>query len=256
MRGVAALALAGVVALGAGCDNPSSTDDAEASASATESAGNVTSPSGSVDTSDFATFPPERIAGAAKADMYRRLENVRYVGQITSGGRSIELDLQAGTSGCQGTIGIGGGTAELRVLDGSNWIRADAAFWRATLGDLADPAIAEIGEKWALGGAQDLSLLCNIHEFFGATFMDARGSSTYRSIGTSTLDGQEVAGIEQSGPDGTADIYVRVESEHFVLKIVRTAGNEPGSVRFSDFDKEFHVDPPDPADVVDLSALG
>ena len=59
--------------------------------------------------------------------------------------------------------------------------------------------------------------------------------------------------VEQSDDDGTSVGYVLIEGDHYLLKLERTEGDEPGHLEFSDFDEEFDVTAPADDEVIDLS---
>ena len=97
IRLVAALGIVGVLVLAAGCGGK---DDSGAGSS-------------------FAQQSGDKIADAAKADM-KGLHEVKFSGEITSGSSKITLDIQADSSGdCTGSIGLGGGTAQVVAKNGT-----------------------------------------------------------------------------------------------------------------------------------------
>src|SRR4051794_22651625 len=63
--------------------------------------------------SAFAKKSGTEIADAAKADM-KTLDSVKFTGEITTDGDDISVEIQASSAGdCTGSIGLGGGTAEV-----------------------------------------------------------------------------------------------------------------------------------------------
>src|SRR3954469_1892865 len=126
LRAVTAL---GVLVLAAGCGGGGGGKD--------DSAG-----------TEFAKQSGDEIADAAKADM-KGLDEVKFSGEITSDSANVTLDIQADSKGdCTGTIGLGGGTAQVLAKDGTNWFKPDEAFWKANAGDSADAIIHAVGDKW------------------------------------------------------------------------------------------------------------
>jgi hypothetical protein len=205
--------------------------------------------------SDFAAFPADRIMGAAKVAM-SQLREVRYVGRLRSHGVPVTVDLEADSQGaCRGTFGRGGGVAEVRSVYGRSLLKPDEAFWRATAGDRADDVIAAVGGRWVPDVNPELSTLCDLNTFFDGLVADPHATGTYRTVGRETLGGHEVVEIEQTVPQGTVDLYVRVDGTHYVVKLHRTAGASVAGLRFSAFDKTFDVDLPPDEDVADLSSL-
>jgi len=204
---------------------------------------------------DFADQSGNEIAAAAKADM-KSLDSVKYVGEINSEGSSINLDVQANADGdCTGTIGIGEGTAEVLATDGGNWFRPDEAFWRQQAPDDADAIIAAVGDKWVIDSDANFSQFCDLDAFFDNIFKDEDDGGEYQTTGTEELDGQQVVTVEQTDEDGSSVGYVLVEGEHYLLKIERTEGDQPGKLEFSAFDEDVEVEAPVEDDVIDLDTF-
>jgi hypothetical protein len=267
---VGTAAAVALLALLAGCggddsDSGSGTDRADSGSSASSSASADSSSDGSTDSGSgageatgeaFAQQPAEDIAGAAKEDMLA-LDAVRYSGAISSGGNSVKLDMQASSGGdCQGTVGLGAGTAEVASKDGTSWFRPDEAFWRQQVPDSADQVIAAVGDKWVVDTDNQFTQFCDLDEFFSGIFTDDSADEQYDVKGTDQLDGQDVVAVDNKADDGTATAYILLDDPHYVLKVEKTAGEDQGAVEFSDFDQPFDVDAPTPDEVVDLSQLG
>jgi hypothetical protein len=197
----------------------------------------------------------DEIADAAKTDM-KTLDTVKFSGEINSDGKSIKLDIQASSSGdCQGTIGIGDGTAQVAAKDGTSWFKPDAAFWKANAGDSADAIIQAVGDKWVLDTDSNFSQFCDLDSFFDSVFKKQDDASEYKVNGTDEIDGKKVVKVDQTDKDGTATGYVLLDGKHYLVKIERTAGDQPGAVEFTDFNKEFTVDAPSADEVIDLSQV-
>ena len=232
IRAVAALAVL-VLAAGCGSDDKDGGDSGD---------------------SDFAKQSGNKIAADAKADM-KDLEAVKFSGEITTDGDKITLDIQASSAGdCTGTIGLGGGTAEILAKDGTNWFKPDEDFWRANAGDTADAIISAVGDKWVLDTDSNFSQFCDLDAFFDNLFKDDEGATEYKTTGTDEVDGEEVVKVEQKDDKGTSVGYVLVDGDHYLVKLERTEGDEPGHLDFSDFDEEFDVTAPADDEVIDLGA--
>ena len=204
---------------------------------------------------DFAKQSGDEIAAAAKADM-KSLDSVKYSGEIKSSGSSISLDIQASADGeCTGTIGIGDGTAEVLATGGENWYRPDEAFWRQQAPDDADAIIAAVGDKWVIDSDASFAQFCDLEAFFDNIFKDEADGGAYKTTGTDEVDGQQVVKVEQSDEDGSSVGYVLVEGDHYLLKIERTEGEDPGKLEFSEFDEDVEVEAPSADEAVDPSTL-
>jgi hypothetical protein len=208
---------------------------------------------GGDDEGDFADRPASEIADAAKADM-KELDSVTYTGDITSGGDRVTLDIQASSSGdCTGTIGLGEGRAEVLAKDGDAWFRPDEAFWRQQAPDQAELIIATVGDKWVVDTNAEFAQFCDLDDFFDNVFADAEDDAKYETVGTDELDGQAVVKVDNTSDRGTSTGYVVVDDPHYLLKVERTEGDQPGRIEFGDFDEEFEVEAPGEDEVIDLS---
>ncbi len=202
----------------------------------------------------FAKQSGDKIADAAKTDM-KALDAVRFSGEINSDGDTIKLDIQSSSAGdCTGTIGIGDGTAEVAAKDGTNWFRPDEAFWRANAGESADAIIEAVGDKWVLDTDANFSQFCDLDAFFDGIFEDD-GKGTYKATGTEEIDGEDVVKVEQTDDDGSATGYVLVDGKHYLVKLERKEGDQPGALEFSEFNKDFEVDAPSEDEVIDLNSV-
>ncbi|HEX5088296.1 MAG TPA: hypothetical protein VFV89_10850 [Nocardioides sp.] len=203
----------------------------------------------------FAKESGDKIADTAKADM-KGLDQVKFSGEITSASQKITVDVQADSNGdCTGTIGLGGGTAQVLAKDGTNWFKPDEEFWRANAPDQADAIIEAVGDKWVLDTSSNFSQFCDLDTFFDNLFKNDASAGSYKNTGTDEIDGKQVVKVEQSDDEGTATGYVLVDGEHYLVKLERTAGDQPGHLDFTDFDKDFDVTAPADDDVVDLNSL-
>jgi hypothetical protein len=204
---------------------------------------------------DFAKQSGDKIAEIAKADM-KSLDAVKFAGAITTNSQTISVDIQAKSSGdCTGSIGIGDGTAEIRAKGGTSWFKPDEAFWRANASDSADAIIQAVGDKWVLDTDSNFAQFCDLDSFFDSLFKEQAGAASYKTTGTDEVDGEKVVKVRQADDSGTATGYVLIEGKHYLVKLERTEGDEPGELDFSNFDKDFDVTAPADDDVVDLNSL-
>jgi len=204
---------------------------------------------------DFTEQSGKEIATRAKSAM-GDLKSVTVKGSVTAGGKPVDIDLALSTAGdCTGTIGIAGGSTELRGVDGTVWLRPDAAFWKAATPDTADKVQAVVGDKWVLfpdedGGFGDL---CDLDDLLDE-LVEEHGA-TYSKAGEETLAGDDVVAVTSKDDGQSSTGYVRVDEPHYLVKMERTEGDQPGSVTFSGFDEDVDVEAPADSEVADLSAL-
>lgn len=110
------------------------------------------------------------VSGAAVATEATQLQNriddatlpvanapaVKYTGEVVLPERSIQVgDLTVTSAGdVHGNIALDGAVAELLQLNGSTYVKGDAAFWDAALPDSGDPTVhkdtSNVAGQWAL----------------------------------------------------------------------------------------------------------
>ncbi|WP_148573365.1 hypothetical protein [Nocardioides caldifontis] len=205
----------------------------------------------------FAEESPEAIGEAAEKDM-KALESVRIAGELTSDGEEISVDMALTTDGdCQGTLGIQGGSTEIRSLGGETWMKPDAAFWEASAGEQAALIQGVVGDKWVvLGDDQDFAELCDLDELLDQMGGDDDDSKA-ETDGTEDVDGTEAVKVVGETDEGDpVTVWVKVDEPHHILKMQVTEGGEPGEITFSDFDEKLEVEAPADDEVVDLEQLG
>ncbi|MBA2955271.1 hypothetical protein GON03_13105 [Nocardioides sp. MAH-18] len=209
--------------------------------------------------SDFAEKSADDIVKSSKSDM-KGLESVKVSGTVTSDDQEITIDMQSNSGGdCTGSIGVDEGTAELLGVDGETWMRPDEAFWRSFGGESADQILSVVGDKWVVIGADEDSFnqFCDVDKLLDELLKDEEDGSTYKTVGTDEVDGDDVVKVENNDPeDGPSIGYVLTDDPHYLVKVERTEGDEQGSVTFSAFDEEFEVEAPADDEVVDLNSLG
>jgi len=185
------------------------------------------------------------------------VDALAYAGQLVVNGQDLALDVQASSEGsCTGSLDLAGGTVELLAAGGSNWYRPDEAFWRANAGPDAEQVIDAVGDKWVVDTDDDFSQFCDLDGFLAGIFEDDGKESTYENEGTEELDGQQVVKVTNTDEDGSATGYVLVEGEHYLIKIERTEGDEPGELNFSAFNEEVAAEAPADDEQIDLSQQG
>ncbi len=214
---------------------------------------------GTDDSEKFADGSADDIVKTAKADM-AELDAVKVAGTIASDGKEVSLDLQVDSDDdCTGSLGVGSGTTELLGVGGTIWIRPDEAFWRASAGDAADKVIAAVGDKWVVLPATDDSFkqFCDVNALLDQMLKENDSDhGKYTKQGTDSVDGDDVVKVDNTDDQGSATGYVLTDDPHYLVKIVKTDGEDTGEMAFSEFNETFEVEAPADADVVDLGSLG
>ena len=212
--------------------------------------------------SDFTDQSGQDIADASKKAM-GELDSVKVSGKITTDGQEVTIDIQTNDDGdCTGSIGTGGGTAELLGVDGEVWFKPDEGFSGARApGDTADQILSVVGDKWVVvpASGDGFGQFCDIDDLLDELIKsdkedgdkydyakdDARRSTATRPIPVE----------HTSEDDGTSVGYVLVDDPHYLVKIEKTDGDDKGSVTFSEFDAKVDVEAPAEGDTIDLDNL-
>ena len=206
---------------------------------------------------DFTDQSGEKIADSSKKAM-DRLDAVKVSGTVTTNGEEVTIDVQTNDKGdCTGSIGTGGGKAELLGTGGDIWFKPDEAFWRASAGDAADQILAAVGDKWVVvpAGGDGFDEFCDIDDLLDE-LLDGDDDSTYTTKEVEKVDGEDAVAVEQKDDDGELSTgYIRVDDPHYLVKIEKTEGEDTGKVTFSEFDEEFEVEAPAEDEIVDLDNL-
>lgn len=212
---------------------------------------------GDDDEGGFADQDPEEITAEVEADM-KALSSVRMTGELVTDGERMSIDMAVSTAGdCEGTIGQDGAEAEIISVDGSSYMKPDAAFWELFAGEQASMLVEIVGDRWvAVPGEQgDFSEFCNLDQLLD----EVGGEDDPRDVeveGTEQIDGQEAVRLATTTEEGDpVTVWVAAEDPHVILQMEVTQGDEPGTIRFSAFDEPLDVEAPPTAEVVDLSEL-
>jgi serine/threonine protein kinase len=180
------------------------------------------------------------------------LQSVRVTGEALTDGQPGRIDMVITSRGdCDGTISLGGGTAQVRKIDGTAWLKPDQEFLVAG-GASESEALATaalIGNRWILGTQEDadgFTDICDIDELLE----DDGGDYTFEKGDVGELDGQRVIDVQQTDSGGqAATIEVAVAEPHYVLQL--DSAEDDGSYRFSQFDEEFTAQAPADDEVYD-----
>lgn len=256
MRTTALLGAALAAALLTGCSDGDPGDGSEVGQEPTTSTSGEPTEAGG---DDFLDQEPAEIVAAAQ-DAMAGLQSVRMAGGMTNDGQRLDLDVAMSKDGsCSGSITVDGGTFSVIGVGGEMWFQADEAFWTANAGDQAATIIDLIDGRWVVVPPDDDSFaeFCNLEEFLGEVVSDDGDDDVYELGEVTDVDGVEAVGVVNTTEDGGPSTgYVQVEGEHYLLRMVREEGDEPGDISFSAFDEPVVASAPAPEDTVDLDQLG
>lgn len=208
---------------------------------------------------DFTEQSGQEIADASKKAM-GDLSSVKVAGTVNTDGQEVKIDMQTNDKGdCTGSIGTGGGTAELLGTGGDIWFKPDEAFWKASAGDAADQILAVVGDKWVVvpSSGDGFDQFCDIDDLLEELIKSEKeDGDKYTKKDTEDVDGDEAIPVENTSEDeGTSVGYVLVDDPHYLVKVEKTDGDDTGEVTFSEFDEKFDVAAPGEDEIIDLDNL-
>jgi hypothetical protein len=207
----------------------------------------------------FADKPLKEITTTVSSDM-KDLKSLHMSGQLTSSDQKVGLDLSVTTDGqCQGTVSVGGGSAQVLSTGDRSWMKPDDAFWEEQAPDQASLIEQTVGDKWVVAPSEtDFASFCDLD-----SFLDAFDKDNDKSDGPTEKGGVESVGgsdaLKLLGKSDGQDMsaWVAVDSPHRLLKIeLAPGGDTSGTVTFSEFDEPVDVKAPADSEVIDLSSLG
>jgi hypothetical protein len=155
--------------------------------------------------------------------------------------------------GCQGRISLRGKGALQMVYDGKSiWMLPSDSFYKRQGVNTA--VISLLSGKWLKlrkSNMRDLSSFCSlsglVSQLGGQYAKMTKGKVT-------TIDGQRVVAIHQTGYTGTA--YISDTAKPEILKLDVAKGSTTGSFTFSDYGVPTTVTPPPASKTLDGSKFG
>lgn len=211
---------------------------------------------GGGDASDaFVKQSAEKIIDQTLGDM-GELKSLHIEGTVVDDQDEISLDLSIASDGdCAGTVGVQGGTAEIIVVGGEQYMKGDEKFWTASLDAQRGPQIDKlIGDRYVLlpPDATDFSSFCDLDEFLSELERDEDDTFTKGEEGE--VDGEAAIAILSDEEDGKSRAWIATEGKHVLLKIESIEGDE-GSFTFSAFDEPVGAEKPPAREIADLQNL-
>ncbi|MEU7295120.1 hypothetical protein AB0A76_18165 [Streptomyces exfoliatus] len=193
---------------------------------------------------------------------------LRMSGTSKTDGEELTVDFSVDDKGnCKGTMQAPkGGKAELVGTGGASYMKGDDAFWRSSGGEdgaSADEsgAMAEMLKgRWlkmpADAGSDDPSAFCDLKTI--VKDMDEETPRKGMTRGADAdVDGKPAATLTKKGEKGeTTTFYVAKDAaKPYILRVVETGGEEPGTITLSDFDKPVTAKAPSADQIVDMEEL-
>ncbi|MEV7565349.1 hypothetical protein [Streptomyces tanashiensis] len=215
----------------------------------------------------FADLTADEIAERA-VTATRSATSLRMTGRVVSDGQPLDIDFAVNDHDeCTGLMKIKGGTSELRRVDHVTYIKGDEAFWRASMASqgLPEPQIRATLElikgRWlkiapGQAGSEDLGGVCDLKALLADLDKDKEQRSGLVRGPDGEVAGTPVATLVKKKTGGeTTTVSVSERGKPYILKLVKTGGEEPGAMVFSDYDKPVVVKVPPADETVDLSKL-
>ncbi|MEU3689612.1 hypothetical protein [Streptomyces narbonensis] len=186
---------------------------------------------------------------------------------VTSDGEPLKAYLSVDTRGkCAGTLTVDAtGTAELVKPDGKDaYLRFDESFLRAQAKgespEVQEALLKELRGRWTKTpvddpDSRDMLALCDLKELLAGF---EQGGSGIAKGGETTVGGRKALRLTESGEgegggegEGeTNTVYVATEGTPYLLRIVTTGGDEPGTITFTHYDRPVEAKAPPAEDVV------
>ncbi|MFC9706310.1 hypothetical protein ACFTWD_37105 [Streptomyces sp. NPDC056943] len=215
----------------------------------------------------FADLTPDEIADRA-VTATQSATSLRMTGRVVADGEPLDIDFAVNDrQECTGVMKIGGGTAELRRVDDITYMKGDEAFWRVSMASQGmpeaqiDATIELVKGRWlkiapGQAGSGDLSGVCDLKGLLADLDEDEEERTGLVRGPDGEVDDTPVATLVKKKTGGeTTTVSVSEEGKPYILKMVKTGGDEPGSMLLSDYDKPVDVTVPPADETVDLSKL-
>jgi hypothetical protein len=178
--------------------------------------------------------------------------SVHVKGTLSQGTQTLGIDVQLGSGKGAGTLSASGHALEVRLLDGTVYVRGDAATFEAFGAPAAQASLA--GGKWLKSPATSGSFT----SFSG--FLEIKGlfdsllspDGTVKLGKSTTINGTKALTLVDTASTG-GSLYVAETGKALPLRVER-GGAAGGHIDFTDYGSAVTVTAP--AGAVDISQLG
>lgn len=187
--------------------------------------------------------------------------SVTVAGSVAMNGDNVGLDLALGDTAATGSITMNGMTIQIRVVDGTTYIKLDPKDLAKVVSANASGAVADqiqsvVGNKWLKVPADPSNDQLAALGQFGSKdglikqILTPQGDVTV--TGTGDVNGTPVVNLDSS--KGTGTLSVQTVGEPYPVRIAGAKGSNSGHIDFSNWNGP--VDVTAPTDILDISALG
>ena len=207
----------------------------------------------------FGGLGADQIADKAVAAT-KEAASIRMAGRVVSDGEPLTIDFAVDTRGaCTGKLGMKGGKAELLQVNKVLYMKGDAKFWEASLGAEAKGLTSLLKGRWLkvpAGTAGDMDGVCNLKAMLDGLDKDKSDRRGMTRGPDAEVDGRPAVTLVKKKAGGkSTTLFVAKEGEPYLLKVVKTGGDEPGTIVFSDYNKPVKAVAPPADEIVDLQDL-
>ena len=215
---------------------------------------------------------------ATAEDAVLNAGSVHIQGQFTSGNQPVALDLRLEKDkGASGTVTIGSEVIELLRVGPDVYVKGDEAFYRSVLSRLADPANPAPAASPSSAGSpaagqspsdNNIAVTAMKINYLHIGPSDAQYQTFASLTEPRRLLAQIMQGIGALGKDGQKDIrgtksivlsgakdtrvYVAIDGQPYLERVLPPGG---GTLDFMDYGTPVTLNPPPPAQVVDIAKI-
>jgi hypothetical protein len=189
--------------------------------------------------------------GKVKAAV-KDVKSVHIAGTIAQQGQSFDLDVHSARGKGQGTLTINGGEMEVRLVDGTTYVKAEASTFEKLGAPAAQAQI--IGGKWLKSGGATSQFAAfgqflDLDQVFDS-LLEPEGDIE-KGDETEINGDAAIALIDKADSGGT--LYIATTGDPVPLRISKS-GSGGGQIDFTEYDADVTVAVPDGA--LDISQFG
>ncbi|WP_282694207.1 hypothetical protein [Streptomyces sp. CC208A] len=223
--------------------------------------------------------PADPFAGLSADDIAKKAvettkaaTSVHLQGTGEEDGKETTIDVTVDDKGsCKGSMSTAGeGKAEMVGVDGAVYLKGDDAFWSSSTGGEDADAEGEEGPdfgellqgRWMktpadAAGSDDSDNLCNLKSLFADMEKETQTTGLTRGDDADVDGAQAVVLTGKDDKKGeSTTLYVAKDSaKPYILRVVTTGGDEPGTVTLNEYDKPVTVTAPPSDQVADMEQI-
>ncbi|MFF9279076.1 hypothetical protein [Streptomyces griseosporeus] len=194
---------------------------------------------------------------AAKAvTATRDAGSLRMAGKVSANGQPLTVDFHVDTQkNCKGRMTVEQGSAEVIHAGQATYVKGDKGFWaNASQNSPGQEKQAQaLSGRWVkvpVGDAHTTGL-CDKQGFLADMDSDKSERKGMTKGEVTTVNGQKAMALQKKKGSETLTMYVATEGKPYILKLVQSGGQNPGTVLFSDYEKPVRATPPPAGQVID-----